>query len=70
MYDESLHTEFEDEFNERLQKLLEIAGDEIDSGVRPARILVYARTCIGGNVRESPQSNTLTPYVHAPSSKE
>jgi len=31
MYDESLHTEFEDEFNERLQKLLEIAGDEIDN---------------------------------------
>ena len=31
MYDESLHTEFEDEFNERLQKLLEIAGKELDN---------------------------------------
>ncbi|APX00312.1 MULTISPECIES: hypothetical protein [Natrialbaceae] len=31
MYDESLHTEFEDDFNERLQKLLEIAGEELDS---------------------------------------
>ncbi|ELY58308.1 hypothetical protein C493_07024 [Natronolimnohabitans innermongolicus JCM 12255] len=30
MYDESLHTEFEDEFNERLQKLVEIAGEELD----------------------------------------
>jgi len=36
MYDESLHTEFEDEFNERLQKLLEIAGDEIDNGGAPS----------------------------------
>ncbi len=31
MYDESLHTGFEDDFNERLQKLLEIAGEELDS---------------------------------------
>ena len=30
MYDESLHTEFEDEFNERLQKLVEIAREELD----------------------------------------
>ncbi|MDG5775146.1 hypothetical protein QA599_01710 [Haloarculaceae archaeon H-GB1-1] len=30
MYDESLHTEFEDDFNERLQKLLEIAREELD----------------------------------------
>ncbi|WP_408960733.1 hypothetical protein [Natrinema sp. 74] len=31
MYDESLHTEFEDDFNERLQKLLEIAEEELES---------------------------------------
>jgi hypothetical protein len=31
MYNESLHTEFEDEFDERLQKLLEIAEEELDS---------------------------------------
>lgn len=30
MYDESLHTEFEDEFDEQLQKLLEIAREELD----------------------------------------
>ncbi|AXR76119.1 hypothetical protein [Natrarchaeobaculum sulfurireducens] len=30
MYDESLHTEFEDEFNDRLQKLLEFAEKELD----------------------------------------
>jgi hypothetical protein len=31
MYDESLHTEFEADFNERLQKVLEIAEEELDS---------------------------------------
>ncbi|MCU4927090.1 hypothetical protein OB905_14065 [Halobacteria archaeon AArc-dxtr1] len=31
MYDESLHTELEDELNGRLQKLLEIAEEELDS---------------------------------------
>ncbi len=30
MYDEFLHTDFEDEFNERLQKLVEIAREELD----------------------------------------
>ena len=30
MYDESLHTNFEDEFNERLQKLVEFVQDEFD----------------------------------------
>lgn len=30
LYDESLHTEFENELNERLQTLLEVAEDELD----------------------------------------
>ncbi|AJF27849.1 hypothetical protein SG26_18925 (plasmid) [Haloarcula sp. CBA1115] len=30
MYDDSLHTEFEDEFNDRLQKLIEFANEELD----------------------------------------
>ncbi len=30
MYDDALHTEFEDEFNDRLQKLIEFANEELD----------------------------------------
>jgi len=30
MYDESLHTEFEDEFNDRLKKLLDFTEKELD----------------------------------------
>lgn len=30
MYDDALHTEFEDEFNDRLQKLIEFANKELD----------------------------------------
>jgi hypothetical protein len=30
MYDDALHTEFEDEFNDRLQKLNEVAKEELD----------------------------------------
>ena len=30
MYDDALHTEFEDEFNDRLQKLMEFAKEELD----------------------------------------
>jgi hypothetical protein len=30
MYDDALHTEFEDEFNDMLQKLIEIANEEFD----------------------------------------
>jgi hypothetical protein len=30
MYDEALHTEFEDKFNDRLQKLIEVANEELD----------------------------------------
>lgn len=32
MYDDALHTEFEDEFNDRLQKLIEVANEELDDG--------------------------------------
>jgi len=32
MYDDALHTEFEDEFHERLKKLIEVANEEIDDG--------------------------------------
>jgi len=32
MYDDALHTEFEDEFNDRLQKLIEAANEELDDG--------------------------------------
>jgi len=32
MYDDALHTEFEDEFNDRLQKLIEVANEELDNG--------------------------------------
>jgi len=35
MYDDSLHTEFEDEFNDRLQKLIELADEEFDDGEIP-----------------------------------
>ncbi|WP_317176028.1 zinc ribbon domain-containing protein [Halomontanus rarus] len=31
MYDESFHTEFEDEFSDRLQKISEFAEEELDS---------------------------------------
>ncbi|ELY49081.1 hypothetical protein C494_08782 [Natronorubrum bangense JCM 10635] len=30
MYDDALHTEFEDEFNDRLQKLIEFVNEELD----------------------------------------
>ena len=30
MYDDGLHTEFEDEFDDRLQKLIEVANEELD----------------------------------------
>lgn len=30
MYDDALHTEFEDEFDDRLQKLIEVANEELD----------------------------------------
>ena len=30
MYDDALHTEFEDQFNDRLQKLIEFANEELD----------------------------------------
>jgi hypothetical protein len=30
MYDDALHTEFEDEFDDRLQKLIEFANEELD----------------------------------------
>ncbi|SDN08271.1 hypothetical protein SAMN04487949_3296 [Halogranum gelatinilyticum] len=30
MYDDALHTEFEDQFNNRLQKLIEVANEELD----------------------------------------
>jgi len=30
MYDDALHTEFEDEFNDRLQKLIDFANEELD----------------------------------------
>ena len=30
MYDDALHTEFEDQFNDRLQKLIEVANEELD----------------------------------------
>ena len=30
MYDDALYTEFEDEFNDRLQKLIEFAKEELD----------------------------------------
>ena len=30
MYDDALHTEFEDEFNDRLQKLIKFANEEFD----------------------------------------
>lgn len=32
MYDDALHTEFEDEFDDRLQKLIEVANEELDDG--------------------------------------
>jgi len=32
MYDDALHTEFENEFNDRLQKLIEVANEELDDG--------------------------------------
>ena len=32
MYDDALHTEFEDEFNDRLQKLIKFANEELDDG--------------------------------------
>ena len=32
MYDDALHTEFEDEFDDRLQKLIEVANEELDGG--------------------------------------
>ena len=32
MYDEALQTEFEDEFDHRLQKLIELANEELDDG--------------------------------------
>lgn len=32
MYDDALHTEFEDEFDDRLQKLIEVANEEFDDG--------------------------------------
>ncbi|MGQ4557511.1 zinc ribbon domain-containing protein [Halobellus sp. GM3] len=32
MYDDTLHTEFEDEFDDRLQKLIEVANEELDDG--------------------------------------
>lgn len=30
VYDDALHTEFEDEFNDRLQKLIEVANEKLD----------------------------------------
>lgn len=30
MYDDALHTEFEDEFNDRLQKLIDFVNEELD----------------------------------------
>jgi hypothetical protein len=35
MYDDALHTEFEDEFNNRLQKLIEFATEELDDEESP-----------------------------------
>ncbi|WP_424016284.1 zinc ribbon domain-containing protein (plasmid) [Halorientalis pallida] len=35
MYDDSLHTEFEDEFDARLQKLIEVANEELDDDQTP-----------------------------------
>lgn len=32
MYDDALHTEFEDEFDDRLQKLIEVANEELNDG--------------------------------------
>jgi hypothetical protein len=35
MYDDALHTEFEDQFNDRLQKLIEVANEELDDWGTP-----------------------------------
>ncbi|MFY4816299.1 zinc ribbon domain-containing protein [Haloarcula sp. AONF1] len=32
MYDDALHTEFEDEFDDRLQKLIKVTNEELDDG--------------------------------------